>query len=58
MFTFRVHKTFAQAKVNDVDGVLCAICVTYHNVVWFDIAVNYSLFVYLLNNGKHLDADL
>lgn len=47
-----------QTEINNVDGVLCGLGASSHEVVRFDVSVNDSFFVNYLNSLEHLDSDV
>jgi len=48
MLTARVLVAFCQAKVNNVDSVLCCFSASNQKIVRFDVSVNYPFLVNLL----------
>ena len=50
MFSFRILKTLGKTEVDDVNIVLRAFCSSDEEVIWFDVAVNNSLFMHFLNS--------
>lgn len=49
MLVIRVFVAFRKSKVDNVDVVLRALGPANEEVVRFDVAVNYALFMYFLN---------
>ena len=50
VLTIGVPVAFRETKIDDENVVLVGIVATDQEVVWLDISVNDSLFVYLLNS--------
>lgn len=57
VLSFRVLEAFGQTEINDEYVVFRMFRSSDQKVVWFDISMNYSLLMNLLNTLKHLDSD-
>jgi len=50
VFSFWILKTLGKTEVDDIDIVLRTFCSSDEEVIWFDVAVDNSLFMHFLNS--------
>lgn len=55
MCTIRVSETFCETKINNKHAVFSGITAANQEIVWLDVSMNYSLFVYLLDSFDLFD---
>ena len=58
MLSFRVLVALSQSKIYDIDIVLCVLTASNQEIIWLDVAMDDSLFMYLLNSLNHLIGDM
>lgn len=58
MLAIRVFVLLGQAKVNDVDVVLCLLVTANKEIVWLNVAMNDPLLVHFLYATNHLRGDM
>ena len=57
MLALCVLKAFGETKINDVDVIFVSLITTDEEIVWFDISVDHSLVMHLLNSFDNLNTD-
>lgn len=58
VFAFRVLKALGKTKINDINIVFSGLITANKEIVWFDITMNNSLIVNLLDSLIHLHSNM
>ena len=54
MLSFAVHVAFGKTEIDDVNVVTCGVVSSNKEVIWLNITMNDSFFVYFLNTVDEL----